>query len=101
MISCMAELSYEKLTEAELASALAGLPGWSVEGGMLSRSFEFGSYAAGLVFAVAVGHEAERLNHHPDLVVGYQRVVVSLVTHDAGGLTSYDVELARRVSVLA
>jgi 4a-hydroxytetrahydrobiopterin dehydratase len=54
------------------------------------------------VFACAIGHLAEALNHHPDLLVGYGKVRVVLVTHDAGGgLTEYDFELARRIEKLA
>ncbi|MEX2244091.1 MAG: 4a-hydroxytetrahydrobiopterin dehydratase [Fimbriimonadaceae bacterium] len=97
----MTTLSYEKLGEGKVKEGLAGLPGWAVLDGMLVREFAFESYAAGLVFAVACGQVAEGLNHHPDLFVGYRRVRVSFVTHDAGGLTAYDFEAARRVSALA
>lgn len=95
----MSELSYALLSEDAVAHGLEGLPGWSA-GEMLTKEFTFPSYAAGLVFAVAVGHLADALNHHPDLFIGYQRVRVSLVTHDAGGLTSYDLELALRIESL-
>jgi 4a-hydroxytetrahydrobiopterin dehydratase len=94
------ELAYRKLTDAELAAGLSALPAWSVEDGMLTRLFTFATYKDGLTFATAVGWEADRLNHHPDLLVGYGKVRVSTVTHDAGGLTPYDLELARRVDAL-
>ena len=94
------ELAYRKLTDAELAAGLAALPDWSVEDGMLSRLFTFETYKDGLAFAVAVGWESDRLNHHPDLHIGYGKVRVSTVTHDAGGLTPFDLELARRVDSL-
>jgi 4a-hydroxytetrahydrobiopterin dehydratase len=97
----MAVLSYAKLDDAQVREGLAGLPGWALDGGMLVREFSFESYAAGLVFAVACGQVAEGLNHHPDLFVGYRKVRVAFVTHDAGGLTAYDFEAARRVSALA
>lgn len=93
-------LSYDRLSEQQIAERLASAPGWQVEGGMLSRSYSFGSYAEGLVFAVAVGRLAEALNHHPGLLIGYKSVRVSLSTHDAGGLTAYDFELARRIAAL-
>lgn len=94
-------LEYRKLSEAELATNLVQLPEWSVEGGMLTRLFTFDTYKAGLVFAVAVGYEADRLNHHPDIMIGYQNVRISTSTHDTGGLTSYDLELAARIDRLA
>lgn len=97
----MAELSYEKLSERQVEEGLAGLPGWSIVEGMLSREFEFKSYASGLLFAAACGHVADVLDHHPDLLVGYQKVKVAFVTHSAGGLTAYDFEAARRVQALA
>lgn len=67
---------------------------------MLNRTFTFGSYKEGVVFAAAVAWEADRLNHHPDLTIGYGKVRVATVTHDADGLTPYDIELARRVERL-
>ncbi|HRF60671.1 MAG TPA: 4a-hydroxytetrahydrobiopterin dehydratase [Fimbriimonadaceae bacterium] len=98
----MAELSYTKLTDNQIAASLTGLQGWSVQNGALTKLFALPSYTAGLVFACAIGHLAEGLNHHPDLLVGYGKVRVVLVTHDAGGgLTEYDFELARRIEKLA
>ena len=97
----MDSLSYDKLTEAEVEAALASLSGWAVEDGALAREFEFDSYGKGVMFATACGHLADELNHHPDLFIGYQRVRVALVTHDAGGLTAYDFEMARRIQAIA
>ena len=93
-------LSYDKLSADRIAAESATVPGWTVDGA-LTRQFDFVSYKDGLVFAVAVGHVADKLNHHPDLMIGYQKVTVSMVTHDAGGgLTAYDFELARRIDRL-
>lgn len=97
----MTKLSYDKLSDAAVQEGLSTLPGWSIEGGMVTKEFAFDSYAAGLVFSVACGQMADQLNHHPDLFVGYRKVRVSFVTHDAGGLTAYDMEAARRVQALA
>jgi 4a-hydroxytetrahydrobiopterin dehydratase len=94
-------LTYTKLSGAEVADHLQFLPGWEVVDGMLTKTFEFKYYAAGITFAAACGHLAERLNHHPDLHVGYGSVRVAVVTHDAGGLTPYDFELARRIEAIA
>ncbi|MBX3095646.1 MAG: 4a-hydroxytetrahydrobiopterin dehydratase [Fimbriimonadaceae bacterium] len=95
----MSDLSYNKLSSDEIESSLKGVPGWNVEDGALTRTWEFDSYASGAVFAGAVAHLADSFNHHPDLTIGYQKVTVTLRTHDAGGgLTSYDFELARRIN---
>ncbi|HRI44682.1 MAG TPA: 4a-hydroxytetrahydrobiopterin dehydratase [Fimbriimonadaceae bacterium] len=94
----MAELSYDRLSDTEIADRLVRLPGWTVEHGALTRLYTFPTYASGVVFASAVGYLADALNHHPDLTIGYQKVRVTLTTHDAGGgLTAYDFELARRI----
>lgn len=96
----MGELAYRKLTDDELAEGLAALPGWTVEGGPIAKTYAFDSYKDGVVFAVAVAHLADRLNHHPDLFVGYGKVRVALSTHDVSGLSPYDLELARRIEGL-
>ena len=96
----MSDLSYDRLSDDEISKRLESLSGWSVDDGMLAREFKFGSYGKGVMFATACGHLADELNHHPDLFIGYQRVRVALVTHDAGGLTAYDFEMARRIQAI-
>lgn len=96
----MAHLTYTKLTDSEVEAELGQLPGWSVKNGQITRTFEFGNYSAGLAFASAVGHLAEALHHHPDLFIGYRKVRVAMSTHDVGGLSPYDFELARRIEAL-
>lgn len=93
-------LSYDRLSDEEVIQGLSGLPGWQIKDGALTKTFEFDTYVAGLLFANTCGLVAERLNHHPDLFVGYKKVTVSYVTHDASGLTSYDFESARRVETI-
>jgi 4a-hydroxytetrahydrobiopterin dehydratase len=94
-------LAYRKLTPEELESCLATLPGWSVENGQITKQFEFKSYASGLAFACAAGFVADKLDHHPDLYIGYLKVRVSMNTHDVGGLSPYDLELARNIEAIA
>ena len=96
----MPTLEYRKLSPSEVESELATLTGWTVTDDRLERSFEFERYQEGLVFANAVGYLADKLNHHPDLAVGYGRVIVSLTTHATDGLSPYDFELARRVQAI-
>lgn len=93
----MAELAYVKLTDDQVASSLRELEGWALENGQITKSFGFQTYKDGIVFAVAVGYVADKLNHHPDITIGYAKVRVSVNTHDVGGLSPYDFELARRI----
>jgi 4a-hydroxytetrahydrobiopterin dehydratase len=97
----MAELEYRKLDDGELRAGLADLAGWAVEGGQIAKTFEFKTYKDGLVFAIAAGHLADRLDHHPDLYVGYAKVRVAMNTHAVDGLSPYDLELARRIQSIA
>lgn len=98
----MADANYSKLTDEEISARMGAVPGWSVENGMLTRLFGFGTYASGVMFASAVGQVADALNHHPDLFVGYQKVRVQTCTHDAeNSLTPMDFELAMRINALS
>jgi 4a-hydroxytetrahydrobiopterin dehydratase len=90
----------EQLTPTEIHAALADLPGWAVLEGLLVKTYEFRSYKDGLIFAVTVGHWADSMSHHPDMLIGYQKVTVSLTTHDLGGIGPLDVDLAREIETL-
>lgn len=81
-------------SKEEAASRLVALPGWQIEAGELTRTFKFGDFVAALAFVNRVGEQAEKAGHHPDIDIRYNRVRLSLVTHDAGGLTAKDFELA-------
>jgi 4a-hydroxytetrahydrobiopterin dehydratase len=94
------ELAYRKLDETEAQSALQALDGWSILEGKLSKAFDFKTYKDGVVFASAVGFVADKLNHHPDIHIGYGKVSIAVNTHDVGGLSPYDFELARRIDSL-
>lgn len=97
----MTDLAYVKLGDEEISRRLNDLSGWSLVDGQLSKTFEFKTYKDGVVFATAVAYLADNLNHHPDLEIGYGRVAVSVNTHDVGGISPYDFELARRIETLA
>lgn len=94
------ELAYRKLEESEAKSALDSVSGWSIKDEKLTKDFKFETYKDGVVFASAVGFVADKLNHHPDILVGYAKVNVSVNTHDVGGLSPYDFELAKRIDAL-
>ncbi len=91
------ELSYTLLSEAQLRDALPALSLWTVTDAKLERVVKLDHYLAAFPLAARIGELAEELNHHPDLLIGYQRLTIRTETHDAGGLTSYDFELARRI----
>jgi 4a-hydroxytetrahydrobiopterin dehydratase len=100
-------MQYEKglsmsttLADRDLAAALAELRGWTVVNGKLHREFQFKNFVEAFGFMTTVALIAERLNHHPEWSNVYHRVVIDLVTHDAGGITSVDVEFARAVNRL-
>lgn len=91
--------SYVRISdEAAQAAASAG---WTVEGSVLRKQFEFDSYPRAALFCSAAAHVAEALDHHPDIHLGYGRVVVETWTHSSNGLTEFDLELARRIEALA
>ncbi len=90
-----------KLTDAEVAAALKSLDGWSVEAGKLHREFRFGDFSGAFGFMTRAALAAESMNHHPEWFNVWSRVVVDLQTHDAGGITELDLELARRLNTIA
>jgi 4a-hydroxytetrahydrobiopterin dehydratase len=94
----------EKLSDDAVAAFVTANAGWTrAERGssMLTRTFSFDDYAAGIAFAVRVGFAADARDHHPDMAIGYRRVEVAWSTHDAGGISEIDVEMAKRTDTLA
>lgn len=88
------------LTDDAIRTALATMPGWVGDRAGIRRTFRFDRYEAGVGFATEVFLLAQRLDHHPDVLVGWCRVEVSFVTHDAGGVTARDLDAARAVDAL-
>jgi 4a-hydroxytetrahydrobiopterin dehydratase len=93
-------MAREKLDNAAIEQALATLPGWALAGDRLSisRTFVFKNFSEAFGFMARAALAAEKLDHHPDWSNVYKTVEVKLNTHDAGGLTELDFELARRMS---
>jgi 4a-hydroxytetrahydrobiopterin dehydratase len=79
---------------------LAALPGWQIENGELVRTFAFKDFVEALRFVNRVGEAAEKAGHHPDIDIRYNRVRLALITHDAGGLTEKDFQLASQAGTL-
>ena len=90
-----------KLDESEIRRRLAGLPEWELVEGKLRRSFEFADFVHAFRFMTGLALVAEKLDHHPDWSNVYKRVTIELVTHDAGGVTELDFELAQAANRLA
>ena len=90
-----------KLGEAEVASRLVSLSGWSVVHAKLHREYRFSDFVHAFGFMSACALVAEGMNHHPEWSNVWSRVVVDLSTHDAGGITELDFELAAKMEALA
>ena len=88
------------LQPAELNDKLRTLPGWDHADQRLEKTFRFANYYETMAFVNAVAYIAHRQDHHPDLSVHYNRVVVSYSTHDAGGVTLNDCICAAKVESL-
>ena len=82
------------LDPAALHAELATCPGWALSGGQIERTYDFPDFVRSMRFVNELAAEAERVQHHPDILVRYSRVTLALSTHDAGGLTAKDFELA-------
>ncbi|SPE30035.1 putative pterin-4-alpha-carbinolamine dehydratase [Candidatus Sulfotelmatomonas gaucii] len=91
----------QALSLEEARARLAGLPGWQIEAGELVRTFQFKDFVAALHFVNQVGEAAEAAGHHPDIDIRYNRVRIALVTHDAGGITAKDFDVAAKAGTLA
>ena len=84
----------DKLSAAGIETFVTNHDGWEHKDNALVKTFAFDDYAGGIAFVVHVGLAADKCDHHPDLVVGYRKVEVHWSTHDAGGVTGVDVEMA-------
>ncbi len=89
------------LDPADVEAALHDLDGWELRDGKLHRELRFADFAAAFGFMAACATVAAEMDHHPEWSNVYSRVTVDLVTHDAGGVTELDLQLARRMSELA
>ena len=90
-----------KLTDAELKQALEALPGWSLEGGKLLRVYLFRDFVEAFAFMTAAALRVQEMDHHPEWSNVYGTVRVELVTHDCGGVTARDAELAGKLEAIA
>jgi len=90
-----------KLSDKDIESRLASLPGWAVEGNALVRTYTFGGFPDAIAFVTRLAFDAEAADHHPDLTVSYKRVRVVWSTHSEGGVTEKDFAGAAHSSAIA
>src|SRR3954464_8793105 len=88
-------------SDGEIRTALSELPGWKQEGKALVKTFDLKGFKAAMAFTGTVGELAERADHHPDILIQFSRVTVTLSSHDKGGITDRDLRLARQVEAAA
>jgi len=93
-------MARKKLSAEEIKNALADLDGWKSENAQLKKRFEFKDFAESLAFVNRVGAIAENQDHHPDICFGWGYAEFSITTHDTGGLTQNDFDLAKKIDDL-
>jgi 4a-hydroxytetrahydrobiopterin dehydratase len=87
----------DALTKAELDEIIHRHPGWKLESGKLVREWTFSDFVEAMAFVNRVAALAENAGHHPDIDIRYNRVLLGLISHDAGGITRRDVTMAMRI----
>jgi 4a-hydroxytetrahydrobiopterin dehydratase len=88
------------LSDEEITAALAGLPDWTRSGNSIIRTVELKDFKAAMLFTGAVAYMAEKAGHHPDILIQWNKVTLTLSTHSAGGLTAADMSLAGHLDAL-
>lgn len=90
-----------RLSQADIEEELRNLPGWKVVNEKLHKEFQFESFNHAFGFMTRAAMEIEKMNHHPEWFNVYNRITIELTTHDAGGITKNDVNLAKILNSLA
>jgi 4a-hydroxytetrahydrobiopterin dehydratase len=89
-----------KINQNDVPAKLKDLPGWELQGEGLAKEFVFKDFAQAFGFMASAAVVAEKMNHHPEWTNVYNKVAVRLTTHDVGGLSEADFELAKRMNSL-
>ena len=88
----------KKLNQKQINSKLSKFSGWTFENKSISKQFQFKDFIEASSFVTAVGMEAEKMNHHPDILMfAWNKVKITISTHDAGGVTEKDFSLAQKI----
>jgi 4a-hydroxytetrahydrobiopterin dehydratase len=91
----------EKLNEAEISAQLGALSDWTRQGDEIRKLFRLASFPAAIAFVTQIGFLAEAAGHHPDIDIRWRKVTLALTTHDAGGLTQKDFDLAGQIDKIS
>ena len=85
------------LSDIDIQRRLGALPGWTRRGDAITKVFTFRGFPEAVAFVDTLVAPAEQMNHHPDIDVRYNKVIITLSTHDSGGLTVNDLSLAEKI----
>jgi 4a-hydroxytetrahydrobiopterin dehydratase len=94
------QLMAERLSDIAIQRELGNLPGWSRRADVITKTFQFRNFLTGIKFVTAVAEAAEAADHHPDIDIRYTKVVCTLSTHSAGGITQKDLEMAKQIEAI-
>lgn len=89
------------LSKSEIQERFKGIKGWKLKGTRIERVYRFKQYMDGIAFVNKLAELAEKEEHHPDIEIIYTTVTVALTTHDAGGITNYDIRMAKKINQLS
>ena len=89
------------LNPDEIRVALQDLPGWTSRDNSIERSFQFRDFVSAMDFVNKIAAAADAANHHPDILINYNRVTLTLVSHDSGGVTQRDIRMAGKINEVA
>jgi 4a-hydroxytetrahydrobiopterin dehydratase len=89
------------LNPAEIQVALQSLPGWEARDDSIARVFQFPNFVSAMVFVNKIAAAAEGANHHPDILINYNKVTLTLLSHDSGGVTQRDLRMAGKINEVA
>jgi len=90
----------KKLSEGEIKEKLKELKDWNLKGDKLEKTFTFNDFKGSVDFLNKIEPIADGMDHHPDVCIYYNKVVIQLTTHDVGGLSDLDIELAKKIDSL-
>jgi len=87
----------ERLSDIAIQRELGTLPGWSRRGDVVTKTFQFRNFLDGIDFVASIARAAEAADHHPDIDIRYTKIVCTLSTHSAGGITQKDLDMAKQI----
>lgn len=90
----------ERLSDIAIQRELGNLPGWSRRGDVITKTFQFRNFLTGISFVSAVARAADSADHHPDIDIRFTKIICTLSTHSAGGITQKDLDMARQIERL-